>query len=196
MIHPISFGWGRTQEGSLRKPKEHNSHFPILFDDSIIGTIDEQFIQELLPYCSKGCILDWEQKPSKFHSQILQSLHENKVHPIWAPQKYISSTSNVYCMIPCELPHNSWKNYCATQQRLHKHGWTLEYHPLQFTTLNRYEKGSTFLQDAVCMIESKNGRIYYYDTMQTIIEKRRIAAQFGCKGMIGIAEEWRNLRKK
>lgn len=195
-IYSVSYGWGIDAAGKLRKATKYDRTQPIVIDDSIIAPITTDFIRMLLPYCEKGCILDFERKPGQFHTELLQSLE--KISPIWLSPQYRKLAPKAYCMITCELPHNSWKSFCMAQNRQYGSKWVLEYHPLQITKECRNFKKQKiqYLPDAICMTDAKGNLLYYYDTVQTIMEKRNIAAQYGCQGMICIAEEWKNLRKK
>ena len=198
-IRPVSYGWGVTHDGNLRKPSDQRISGPIVLDDSIEAPISHEFTELLLPYCARGCILDWERKPSAFHFKLLDLLKHHKIQPIWLPKQFLCYAPGAYCMLLCELPHNSWRNFCTTQQQLYQNGWTLEYHPIDLsihTSQIKDAKSPVFLREAICMTKVINGERIYYDTIQTILEKRKIAESYGCKGMIGIAEEWRTLRKK
>lgn len=197
-VYPISYGWGIEKDKKLRRPKDYNPNLPIVIDDSIAVITENRIILELTTYCQKGCILDLERPYSRFHQELFRVLEEKKIHPIWIPPEYKKHINKGYSMIPCDLPHNNWKSFCLAQKQQNPDGWVLEYHPLQVTKPYNTPKsqGKRYLSEAVCMTETGNHKLLYYDTVQTIMEKRRIAEDYGCKGIITIAEEWKLLHKK
>lgn len=194
----ISYGWGMDHRGNLRKPDIWNAEAPIVIDDSITGSVSVRFLSELLPYCKQGCILDLERKPSRFHNSLLFAMEQNHISPLWVPVAYCRNTTQAYKMVVSDLPHNSWRQFCTSQLKKGDEKWVLEYHPLQITKKLTYAKKSDrsfFLEEAVCMIKNEDRQVLYYDTADTVKEKLRIAEQCGCCGVIGIAEEWKSLKK-
>lgn len=197
-VYPVSYGWGVRQDGTLRCPKEHDSSLPIVIDDSITAIPSDEAIRTLLSSCRSGCILDLEKPLTKFHLVLLEGLKKAKIEPLWLPQKYTGYSATAYCMLSCEFPHNSWKSFCEAQSRRYQKGWALEYHPIWMETRNipPLVTGKRYLSEAICMTDVRGNSIIYYDTVQTIMEKRKIAAHYGCQGIISIAEEWKGLSKK
>lgn len=193
----ISFGWGIDQIGKLRRPAHWLKDVPILIDDSITAKITDAFLQELLPYCQKGCILDFERKISRFHLLLLQFLKHNHIHPLWIPAMISKYAENPLIMALSDLPHNSWQNFCAAQKSLYGKSWVLEYHPLN---IHHSSVGQTqihkpvFLENAMCMAYNDGTELHYYDTIATITEKFKIAEEYGCRGILTIASEWKNIK--
>lgn len=197
-VHSLSYGWGMDEKGAVRHLSANTEETPIVIDDSIVPPVKEELLAKLVCCCKHGCILDFERQYSPFHGALISSLRKAKIAPIWIPENYKKYCPEAIPLVFTELPHNSWKNYCISQHQQYRKGWALEYHPVQLSkqSFSPIEKKRTVLRDALCITETKNGQVTYYDTIETILEKLRIAEQYGCKGMIGIADEWHKLRKK
>lgn len=193
----ISFGWGMNRSGQLRRPEEYHEAQPIIIDDSIIATVSPSFTQALLPFCKNGCVLDFERQPGNFHFALLSLLRKHKVKPLWVPKSFHVYVPEAEIMISCDLPHNSWKQFCSAQQKQYQNKWVLEYQPLHLVKNmpDTKNKEDFFLPEAICMAKIKDHQLFYYDTKQTVIKKLLVAEQYGCQGMIGIQSEWESLKK-
>lgn len=193
----VSYGWGVTQNGKLRRPEQWLKNAPIVIDDSITARISESFLQTLLPYCDNGCILDFERKAEIFHLSMIRFLCLKQVRPLWVPANYSKLAQSALIITLCDLPHNSWRNFCAAQQNIYGNQWVMEYHPLN----NRHTVNNqnivpkpVYLDNAICMAQRNKDNLYYFDTIKTISEKIRIAEEYGCRGILSIAAEWNDLK--
>ena len=195
----LSYGWGINKNGGIRRPNENPTATPIVIDDSIALPVSAESLTELADCCGYGCILDFERQYSPFHAALISVLQKARVGPIWIPANYTKHCPEAIPLVLTELPHNSWKNYCISLERTYHTGWALEYHPVRISKPSSASSCSArrvLLRNALCITESNNGQIHYFDTVETIMEKIRIAEQYGCKGIIAIADEWKALRKK
>ena len=196
-IKEVSFGWGLDQHGNLRRPKEWIRNVPIVIDDSIPDKVTDKFLQMLLPYCEKGCILDFERKLSQYHLSVIRFLNQNEITPIWIPANYSRYAVNPDIIVVSDLPHNSWKSYCAAQKSLYGTRWVLEYHPvnIHFESVSRSKTyHPIFLDNALCMAYDNKNSLHYYDTSYTITTKLKIAEEYGCQGVLAIGSEWEKIK--
>lgn len=193
----VSYGWGINSRGDLRRPEQWIRNVPIVIDDSIVSRMTESFMQALLPYCEQGCILDFEKKPSQFHLTILNFFDRKKVSPLWIPANYFKYAPNAIAIAISDLPHNSWRSFCAAQYNLYADRWILEYHPLNKrheSATNNITQKPLYLENAICMAHGNENYLHYYDTIYTIATKIKIAKEYGCQGVLAIASEWKTIK--
>ena len=188
----LPFSCGMTKNGELRFPQSFWSETPLLLDDAIPVPPTARCLQKIKELSSKGCILDFERQPSGFHFVLIQKLREMKISPLWLPERFFSYAPNATAIVTHNLPHNSWKQFCLSQQRRFPKGWALEMQPLKCTKkLPQAQKPREyFLQEALCQCCVQGDRITYYDTRQTLLKKLHVAEEYGCQGAIALWSEW------
>ncbi len=188
----IQPGFGFTPQGAVRLPASILPDVPILLDDAFLPPTPpaKELLVQLAHHGGKGIILDFERPPCPLHTALANELRTllPAVVPIWAPEPYLQETKGIRAKRICQNPCNDWQSFCRTGA--HYEGWLLELTPWR---LSRADNGSDFparfLPNPLCFAEHSNGRLRYFDTRKTLLQKLDAAKKYGCIGAVGILKE-------
>ncbi len=188
----LSIGCGLTKNGEFRRAQNFWSGTPLLLDDAVIATPTGKCWEEIRSLSAKGCILDFERSPGPFHSQFIQGLLRMNISPLWLPKAYISFAPKAIALVPHNLPHNSWRQYCQGVEKQYGRRWALELQPIKWEKKlpQKQSNREFFLKEALCQCKIQENRILYYDSAQSLLQKLRIAEDHGCQGAIALWAEW------
>lgn len=148
-------------------------------------------------------MFDFERPVNAFCTQFLSELAGQ------LPQQMIQIVPPAYtAILPPALalasgsPCNSWRNFCAKQQKAYGQRWCLELVPWNYRVGQNVRTRCTGRQisqlnftakcrnaNALCVTGRTENANYLFDTADTLTEKLQVAQQYGCQLAVGLYDE-------
>lgn len=191
-FHLAQTGFGFYPNGFVRLPKRIISGSVAIIDDLYLPNFSSSAAQMLKSKLPNGCILDFERKVSSIHKKLIQMLTGIKI--IALPAAYHALSPSSYPIISCPEPCNSWRQFITDMQNKFPRGWMLEIVPWKQLIEGKAKNAEGMLASALCRYRTENGKLLYFDTKETIRQKLQLAQMQGCKGVIGLYRELKELK--
>lgn len=192
-------GFGFREDGSARMPERQIADAPILIDDSVLPNRlpTEQALHRMAVAAQHGCFFDFERPVNRVATAIMLSLFQLLPQtPTVVPEEYHIVCPEAFVSVQAPFCNN-WRAFTQEAGKRYGQRWILEEMPwdLRFF-LHCGQKRSGLLKAALLRYESGEGLIRYYDTEETIQEKREIAATQGCRAAICLYQDIKQLHQQ
>ena len=193
-IFPAQYGFGFTDSGALRLPKKTLPDMLRIIDDAVLPKTvpDASTIEQLARLCSKGCLLDFERKPTQMHAAIILGLSQ-RLHgvPLFAaPARFLHLASSLLPLVTPPQQCTNWRDFVTQIGKRYPKGWMLELIPCKYTVHMPFStQNSGELEDALCCFDQSDRMITYYDTKKTLEKKLILAQKNACRSAIGLYRE-------